>query len=80
MEELRLLDLLATPQQPRPRDMEHADLGKLTYLSCAIKVGFSSIISACLRGIERSARPHHAASNLSKTWHLAVLICLPLLE
>ena len=38
MEELRSLGLLATPEQPRPRALEHADLGKLTYLGCAVKV------------------------------------------
>ena len=38
MEELRSLGLLATPQQPQPRALEHADLSKLTYLSCAVKV------------------------------------------
>ena len=38
VKELQSLGLLATPQQPRPRLIEHADLGKLTYLGCAIKV------------------------------------------
>lgn len=38
MEELRSLDLLATPDRPRVRDLEYDDLGKLQYLSCAIKV------------------------------------------
>ena len=38
MEELRLLDLLATPERPRVRNLEYDDLGKLHYLSCAIKV------------------------------------------
>ncbi len=38
VDELRGLGLLATPQQPQPRALEHADLSKLTYLSCAVKV------------------------------------------
>ena len=38
VEELRGLGLLATPQQPQPRALEHADLSKLIYLSCAVKV------------------------------------------
>ena len=38
VEELRSLDLLATPQQPRPRDLQHSDLSRLIYLTCAIKV------------------------------------------
>ena len=38
VDELRGLGLLATPQQPQPRPLEHADLSKLTYLSCAVKV------------------------------------------
>ena len=36
--ELRSLDLLATPERPHVRDLEYEDLGKLHYLSCAIKV------------------------------------------
>ena len=38
MAELQGLGLLATPQRPEPRPLEYEDLGKLTYLSCAIKV------------------------------------------
>ena len=38
MEELRGLGLLATPEQPQPRALEHADLSRLTHLTCAIKV------------------------------------------
>jgi len=38
VEELRGLGLLATPEQPQPRALEHADLSRLTYLTCAIKV------------------------------------------
>ena len=37
-EELRSEGLLATPQQPQPRALEHADLSKLAFLSCAVKV------------------------------------------
>lgn len=37
-EELDALGLLVSPSQPQPRQFEHADLGKLTYLSCVIKV------------------------------------------
>ena len=36
-EELQQAGLLATPNQPRPRDPDYADLGHLTYLSCVIK-------------------------------------------
>ena len=36
--ELEELQLLASPQQPRPRPLEYTDLNKLTYLSCCIKV------------------------------------------
>ena len=38
VEELRGLCLLATPEQPQPRALEHADLSRLTHLTCAIKV------------------------------------------
>ena len=38
VEELRSLDLLATPERPHVRELEYEDLGKLQYLSCAIKV------------------------------------------
>lgn len=37
VEELRQHGLLATPEQPQPRDPDYADLDKLTYLSCVIK-------------------------------------------
>jgi hypothetical protein len=46
VEELRGLGLLPTPKQPRPRVLEHADLGKLTYLTCAVKVRQSAGASA----------------------------------
>jgi len=36
--ELDALGLLATPDRPQPRCMEHADLARLTYLQCIIKV------------------------------------------
>ena len=51
-EELRGLGLLATPEQPQPRALEHADLGKLTHLTCAIKVCASD--SACALHVERN--------------------------
>ena len=38
VEELRSLNLLASPQQRRVRELQHSDLSRLTYLSCAIKV------------------------------------------
>ena len=38
--ELDAVGLLATPDRPEPRCMEHADLARLTYLQCVIKVGF----------------------------------------
>jgi hypothetical protein len=37
-EELASIGLLATPDCPEPRPLEHADLGKLTYLTAIIKV------------------------------------------
>lgn len=36
--ELDDLGLLATLERPNPRSVEYADLSKLTYLSCVIKV------------------------------------------
>ena len=36
--ELEGLQLLKTPQNPRPREMAYADLSKLTYLNAVIKV------------------------------------------
>ena len=36
--ELDAVGLLATPDRPEPRCMEHADLTRLTYLQCVIKV------------------------------------------
>ncbi len=37
-EELDQLGLLATPDRPTPRSLELADLSRLTYLNCVIKV------------------------------------------
>ncbi len=53
VEELQSLDLLATPQRPRVRQLQHADLSRLTYLSCAIKVRASERLAQglCL-GVE----------------------------
>ena len=36
--ELDSVGLLATPDRPQPRVMEHADLARLPYLQCVIKV------------------------------------------
>ena len=38
VEELRSLDLLATPAQPAPRPIQWEDVSKLTYLNNVIKV------------------------------------------
>ena len=40
--ELAAAGLLATPQRPQPRCMEHADLARLAHLQCVIKVGSST--------------------------------------
>jgi hypothetical protein len=36
-QELDEAGLLVTPARPHPRRMEHADLSRLTYLSCVLK-------------------------------------------
>lgn len=38
VEELRRLDLLATPEQPCPRPVQWDDITRLTYLNAVIKV------------------------------------------
>ena len=38
VEELDSLELLVTPTRPRPRSVEYADLAKLDYLQCVVKV------------------------------------------
>ena len=38
VEELRSLDLLATPEQPSPRPIQWEDIPRLTYLNAVIKV------------------------------------------
>ena len=48
VEELRSLDLLATPERPRARALEYADLGKLVYLSSAIKVCVCRVVATRL--------------------------------
>lgn len=35
--ELDALELLVTPSRPQPRELEWADLGRLTYLQAVIK-------------------------------------------
>ena len=35
--ELQQAGLLATPEEPQPREPDYGDLGQLTYLSCVIK-------------------------------------------
>lgn len=35
--ELQQVGLLATAEEPQPRDPDYGDLGQLTYLSCVIK-------------------------------------------
>ncbi len=41
VEELDQLGLLVTPDRPQPRPLEYADLARLTYLNCVIRVGSS---------------------------------------
>ncbi len=36
--ELDEAGLLVTPERPQPRDLTHADLSRLTYLNCVLKV------------------------------------------
>lgn len=38
VEELDALQLLATAERPAPRSPEYADIARLTYLKCVIKV------------------------------------------
>lgn len=38
VEELERLELLVTPERPQPRPLEYADLARLTYLNCVIRV------------------------------------------
>ena len=46
MEELRRLDLLATPQRPSPRPIQWDDITRLTYLNAVIKVP-SAALQSC---------------------------------
>ena len=41
-QELADLGLLATSEQPQPRQLEWADLAKLQYLNCCIKVSYAA--------------------------------------
>lgn len=51
-EELRQQGLLATPEEPRPRAPNYADLGKLAYLSCVIKEAMRvHTVSFCLAAV-----------------------------
>ena len=48
VEELRSLDLLATPEQPSPRPIQWENIPRLTYLNAVIKVRLPLCICACL--------------------------------
>lgn len=37
--ELDAAELLVTPERPQPRALAYADLSRLTYLHCVLKVG-----------------------------------------
>ena len=43
VEELRSLNLLATPEQPTPRPIQWDDIPKLTYINVVIKVAFAPL-------------------------------------
>jgi len=43
VEELRSLNLLATPEQPTPRPIQWDDIPKLTYINVVIKVSFAPL-------------------------------------
>ena len=60
--ELGAAGLLATSARPQPRCMEHADLARLTYLQCVIKVGSrtKSSLPGCVR----------VMCTAVLTWHL----------
>ncbi len=48
LEELKELQVLASPECPSPRQLDFQDLSKLTYLTCCIKVrGSHTLTSAC---------------------------------
>ncbi len=59
--ELESLQLMASPQLPSPRPLEYADLSKLTYLSCCIKVRVSYYLVATSGSVELKM---HALSSV----------------
>ena len=44
-EELDAAGLLKTPQNPDPRQFAYADIGKLRYLDCCIKVSTAAAVA-----------------------------------
>ncbi len=47
MEELQSHGLLATAENPDPRQLSYPDLGKLTYLQAVIKVSSCQVFYCC---------------------------------
>lgn len=47
--ELDEAGLLVTPERPQPRALAHADLARLTYLNCVLKVRFVGLYPDWLR-------------------------------
>jgi fatty acid synthase len=54
MEELNELGLLVTPDRPHPRPLEYADLSRLTYLNCVIKVVHAASLSMSTPSLQAS--------------------------
>ena len=65
MAELDALELLVTPARPQPRELEWADLGRLTYLQAVIKARqpllWRSFDTWCLSRVVRKAGKCHQA-------------------
>lgn len=49
MEELQSHGLLATAEDPNPRQLSYPDLGKLTYLQAVIKVSIILAHQTCMQ-------------------------------
>ena len=59
VEELRSLDLLATPEQPTPRPIQWDDIPRLTYLNAVIKVPSIALQSCQSAQLCRPGHGHH---------------------
>ena len=72
-DELDAAGLLKTADNPKPRQFTYADIGKLHYLDCCIKVWLriTMRVDACLQRFHRLAARSHGGVHVLTSAHSA---------